>query len=78
VNKRGGFTVDEKEYRATLTKEELSQRSFIIPFKVVDLEIWEKLNQHSAELAKTYDQLINTALVRFFEDIELVNRLRLP
>jgi len=68
--------VDEKEFRATLTQEELEQRAFIIPFKVLDLDTWENLNKHSAELSKPYDFLINTALTRFFADIESISLLR--
>ena len=68
--------MDEKEFRMTLTPEELEKRAFIIPFKVLDLEIWENLNQYSAELSKPYDYLINTALTRFFADIETISNLR--
>ena len=70
--------MDEGEFRATLSKEELAQRAFILPFKVVDVEVWEQLNKYSAELSKPYDFLINTALKRLFDDIEIVNRLRRP
>jgi hypothetical protein len=69
--------MDEKEFRATLTPEELAKRDFIIPFRFADLDTWEKLNQYSSELSKTYDELINTALIRFFEDIEAISCLRL-
>ena len=70
--------MDEKEFRETLTLDELKQRAFIIPFRVIDLEVWEKLNQYSAEFSKTYDSLINTALTRLFNDIDAITRLRLP
>jgi len=68
--------MDEKEFRATLTPEELEQRAIIIPFKLTDIDLLERLNQYSAELSKTYDELINAALVRFFDDIEAISRLR--
>ena len=68
--------MDEKEFRATLAPEELEQRSIIIPFKLTDVDLLEKLNQHSAEFSKTYDELITAALERFFEDIEAISRLR--
>jgi hypothetical protein len=70
--------MNEKEFRATLTKEELEKRSLIIPFKLTDITLLEKLNQYSAELAKPYDYLVNTALTRLFDDIEIINRLRRP
>ena len=69
--------MDEMEFRATLTKDELEKRAFIIPFKILDLGVWEQLNKYSNELSKPYDFLINTALTRFFEDIEAINRLRI-
>jgi predicted DNA-binding protein len=69
--------MDEKEFRATLSKEELEQRAFILSFKVTDIELFERLNQYSAELSKPYDYLINTALTRFFNDIDAIWSLRL-
>ena len=68
--------MDEQEFRSTLSKEELEKRGLILPFKITDVDIFERLNRYSAEFSKTYDQLINTALVRFFDDIETANRLR--
>jgi hypothetical protein len=70
--------MDENEFRATLNKEEIEKRSLLIPFKLTDIRLLEKLNQYSTELSKPYDYLVNTALVRLFDDIELVNRLRRP
>jgi len=68
--------LDEKEFRATLTPEELEKRALIIPFKLTDIDLLEKLNQYSAEFSKTYDELINIALVRLFNDIDTITRLR--
>jgi len=68
--------MDEKEFRAALTPEELEKRALIIPFKLTDIDLLEKLNQYSAELSKTYDELISIALIRLFEDIEAISRLR--
>ena len=68
--------MDEKEFRATLTPEELEKRALIIPFKLTDIDLLEKLNQYSAEFSKTYDELINIALVRLFNDIDTITRLR--
>ena len=69
--------MDEKEYRATLSKEELDQRELMIPFKLSDIGVLEKLNQYSTEFSKTYDELIGIALARFFDDIEAISHLRL-
>ena len=69
--------MDEIEYRATLTKEELEERALLLPFKIMDIEVYEHLAKYSQEFSKTYDELINLALVRLFADIEAVNRLRL-
>ena len=68
--------MDEKEFRATLTPEELEKRALIIPFKLTDIDLLEKLNQYSAEFSKTYDDLVNIALVQLFGDIEAISRLR--
>ena len=68
--------MDEKEFRATLTPEELKERAFIIPFKVFDPDILEKLNRYSSEFSKPYDHLINLALSRLFDDIEAITCLR--
>ena len=68
--------MDEKEFRATITPEELEKRAFIIPFKVLDPDILEKLNRYSSEFSKPYDNLINLALSRLFDDIEAVAYLR--
>ena len=69
--------MDEKEFRETITAEELEQRAIVIPFKLTDIDLLEKLNQYSAEFSKTYDELISTALGRLFDDIEAISRLRL-
>jgi len=71
--------MDEHGFRATLTKEELEKRAFIMPYKFTDIETFEKLNQYSQEFNKTYDQLITLALTRLFDDIEAIAvGLRLP
>ena len=70
--------MDEQEFRATLTKEELEKRAFIIPFKVHDFATIERLNRYSVEFGKTWDILINAALERFMDDIDMVQELRLP
>jgi hypothetical protein len=69
--------MDEGEFRATLSKEELEARAFIVPFKVLDVEVWERLNRYSTELSKPYDFIVNTALTRFFDDIDAISRLRM-
>ena len=53
--------MDEKEYRATLSKDELAQRELMIPFKLNDIGILEKLNQYSTEFSKANDELIGIA-----------------
>jgi hypothetical protein len=69
--------MDEQDFRKTLSKEELEQRAFIIPFKVYDFATLERLNHYSTEFEKPWDELINTALVKFIKDIEDVHNLRL-
>jgi len=68
--------MDEQDFRNTLSKEELERRAFIIPFKVCDFILLERLNQYSTEFEKTWDELINVALVRLMSDIEDINSLR--
>jgi hypothetical protein len=69
--------MDEQDFRKTLSKEELEQRAFIIPFKVYDFATLEKLNHYSTEYEKTWDELINVALEKFIKDIEAVHSLRI-
>ena len=69
--------MDEQDFRGTLTPEELERRAFIIPFKVYDFAVLERLNRYSTEYEKTWDELINRALVKFMDDIEAVHSLRL-
>ena len=69
--------MDEQDFRAQLTQDELERRAFIIPFKVHDFSMLERLNKYSTEYEKTWDALINMALVRFLDDIETVQNLRL-
>jgi len=68
--------MDEQDFRATLSKEELEQRAFIIPFKVYDFATLERLNHYSTELERSWDELINAAIVKFLKDIEHVHSLR--
>jgi len=68
--------MDEREFRQSLSKEELEKRAFIIPFKVYDVETLEQLSKYSEEFQKTWDELINAAIMKFFCDIEAVHRLR--
>ena len=69
--------MDEQDFRKTLSKEELERRAFIIPFQVNDFTLLERLNHYSTELEKTWDELLNIALIRFIEDIEAIHSLRL-
>jgi hypothetical protein len=66
----------EQDYRKTLSREELEARGLIVPFKVLDFSILERLDKCSIEFEKTWDTLINTAIVKLLDDIELVKRLR--
>lgn len=68
--------MDEKDFRATLSREELELRAFIIPFKLYDLTVLERLNHYSATLEKTFDELINAAIVKLLNDIAYVHDLR--
>jgi hypothetical protein len=70
--------MDEMEFRATLTPEELERRAFIVPFKVYDPAVLERLYRASQEYAKTYDELINAAIVSFLDNVDTVQLLRLP
>ena len=69
--------MDEYDFRKTLTKDELERRAFIVPFKVTDFSVLEKLNHYSVEFGKNWDELINAAIEKFLDDIELVHSLRL-
>ena len=78
VNKQGvNYIMDESDYRKTLTQAELESRAFIIPFKVYDFAMLERLNKFSTEYAKTLDELINRAIVKFMDDIEVIQSLKL-
>ena len=68
--------MDEQDFRTSLSKEELERRAFIIPFKVYDFALLERLNRYSAELEKTWDELINAALKKLMDDIEIIHNLR--
>ena len=68
--------LNEQDFRNTLSREELEQRGFIIPFKILDFDVLERLNRYSMEFEKTWDELINAALVKFMDDIEAVHSLR--
>ena len=68
--------MDELTFRASLSKEELERRAYIIPFKVYEFSTLELLNKYSEELEKTWDELINAAIVKFMGDIEVVRKLR--
>lgn len=74
--RKGGVNMDEQDFRASLSKEELERRAYIIPFKVTDFSLLERLNRYSTEFEKTWDELINTALKKFMDDIETVHSLR--
>ena len=67
----------EQDFRKTLTREELEQRAFIIPFKVYDFAVLERLNTYSMEFEKTWDDLINAAIVKLLDDIAIIKRLRM-
>ena len=67
----------EQDFRKTLTREELEQRAFIIPFKVYDFAVLEQLNTCSMEFEKTWDDLINTAIVKLLDDIATIRHLRM-
>lgn len=68
--------MDEHDFRTSLSKEELEQRAFIVPFKVYDFAILERLNKYSTEYEKNWDELINTAIVKFMDAIDMVRNLR--
>ena len=68
--------MDEKDFRASLSKEELEQRAFIIPFKIYDVAMLERLDYYSTTLEKTWDELINAAIVKLINDMVYVHGLR--
>ncbi len=68
--------MDEQDFRATLSKEELERRAFMIPFKVTDFALLERLNHYSTEFDKTWDELINSALIKFMDDIETIHKYK--
>jgi hypothetical protein len=68
--------MDEIEFRKTLSKEELEARAFMVPVKFTDFEILEQLYRTSQEMDKNFDELINIAIKRLFQDINFVNKLR--
>ena len=70
--------MDELEFRATLTSEELEARAFIMSFKVYDPAVLERLLRCSEDFTKSFDELINLAIVKFLDDIDTVQQLRLP
>ena len=66
----------EQDFRKTLSREELEARGLIVPFKLYDFTTLERLNRCSMEFEKTWDELINTAIIKLMDDIETVKRLR--
>ena len=68
--------MDESDFRKSLSKEELEARAFIVPFKVTDFEMLERLNHYSNELERTFDELINIAIKKLMDDIKTVHSLR--
>ena len=59
--------MDEQDFRASLSKDELERRALIVPFKVYDFSLLERLNRYCTELDKTWDELINTALIQLMD-----------
>ena len=57
----------EQDFRKTLTREELEQRAFIVPFKVYDFAVLERLNTCSMEFEKTWDDLMSMTLSQAVE-----------
>ena len=68
--------MNEQDFRAQLTKEELEARAFIVSFKVTDFELLERLNRYSDELNRTFDELINISIERLLDDIETIHSLK--
>ena len=69
--------MDERDYRNSLTKEELEARQYIITVKVKDFELMERLNLLSQEMDKTWDELINSAIEKMLSDIMFIRKLRM-
>ena len=68
--------MDERDFRATLSKEELEKRAFIVPLKVYDPAVFERLEHYSTTLNITYDELINAAIVKLVSDMIFIHNLR--
>jgi hypothetical protein len=66
----------EQDFRKSLTKEELENRAFIIPFKVYDFDLLQRLDKYSMEFEQEWDVLINTAIIKLLDDIDTVRSLR--
>ena len=67
----------EQDYRKKLSQEELELKGLIVPFKVLDYAILQRLDKYSMEFEKTWDELINTAIIKLLDDIETIKRLRM-
>ena len=66
----------EQDFRKNLSREEIEARGLIVPFKVFDFDVLQRLDKYSMEFEKTWDELINTAILKLMDDIETVKRLR--
>ena len=69
--------MDEREFRRTLSEDDLEKRAYIIPLTVYDFATLEPLNRYSEELEVTWDALINAAIEKLAVDIESICKLRL-
>jgi hypothetical protein len=68
--------LDEREFRKVLSKEELEERAIIVPVKITDIKILEKLLILAEEMDKSFDEIAKIALEKLFYDINVVHSLR--
>jgi len=66
----------QSDFLKSLSEEELKARGLIVPFKVFDYATLARIDRYSMEFEKTWDELINTAILKLMDDIETVKRLR--
>jgi len=67
--------LDERNTKTSQAKEELKQRTAVQPPHIIDFHLLERLNRYSAEFQRPLEELLNTALLKFMDDIEQFRNL---
>jgi len=68
--------VDEKEFKAFFNQKDLDQKSLTISFEICDFNVLQRLDHYSTTLDKTWEELINAAIIKLIGDISYVHGLR--